>query len=68
MGQAVVFYLVAAVCLAVAMYLIYLQLPRGDRPVPAWLASESGSTTAAMGTFILLVAGIALLFKGSMLS
>ena len=53
------------VCLLIAGYLMYLQLPRQNRVAAAWLNSESGSTAAALGSFILLVAGISLLIKAA---
>jgi hypothetical protein len=53
-----------AACLGLAVWLIYLQVPRRGWTAPKWLASESGSTSAALGSFILLVAGISLIVKG----
>lgn len=53
-----------AVCLAVGTLLMRMQIPREDRTPPAWLQTDSGSTTMALGTFILLIFGVALIFKG----
>lgn len=58
-----VIFLVGGACLCIAAGLIYLQLPRATRTPPAWLRSESGSTAAALGSFILLVTGISLIIK-----
>lgn len=52
-------------CLIVGTLLMRLQIPREDRPPSAWMQTDVGSTTLAMGTFMLLVAGIALVFKGA---
>jgi len=52
-------------CLIVGSVFMRWQIPREDRPLPPWLQTDGGSTTLAMGTFILLVAGVALLFKGA---
>ncbi len=51
-------------CLVIGGFLMRLQIPREDRPLPAWMQTDSGSTTLAMGTFILLVLGVALVIKG----
>lgn len=51
-------------CLLVGSFLMKLQIPREDRPLPAWTRTDVGSTTLAMGTFILLVLGVALVIKG----
>ena len=56
--------LAGAVCLAVGTVLMRMQIPREDRPPPTWMQTDAGSTTMALGTFILLIFGVALLFKG----
>jgi hypothetical protein len=53
-----------AVCLCIAAWLIYLQVPREGWKAPAWVGSETGSSTAALGSFILLIGGISLIVKG----
>lgn len=55
--------LLGAICLGAAAYLIYLQVPRRGHAPPAWLASDTGSTAAALGSFSLLIAGISFLVK-----
>lgn len=52
-------------CLIIGSLLMRRQIPREDRPPSAWMQSDVGSTTLAMGTFILLIAGVALIFKGA---
>lgn len=52
-------------CIIVGALLMRRQIPREDRPPPAWMQTEIGSTTLAMGTFMLLVAGVAMIFKGA---
>jgi hypothetical protein len=51
-------------CLVVGTVLMRRQIPSEDRPPPAWLQTDVGSTTLAMGTFVLLVAGVGLIIKG----
>jgi hypothetical protein len=43
---------------------MYRQMPRKDRPAPAWMRTESGEVAASLGGFILLVAGISMIIKG----
>lgn len=40
------------------------EIPRAGRPPSPWMKTDFGETSVALGQFILLVAGIALLVKG----
>ena len=51
-------------CIGLSAWLMYLQMPRKDRPAPAWMRSESGEVLASLSGFILLVAGISMIIKG----
>jgi hypothetical protein len=52
------------VCLLISGYASYRMIPREGRPAPPWMNGESGETAMALGQFILLIAGIALVAKG----
>lgn len=51
------------VCLLLSGFMIYKLIPREGRPAPAWMKSDSGETAMALGQFILMVSGLALLAK-----
>ncbi|MEW5863710.1 MAG: hypothetical protein AB1773_08970 [Pseudomonadota bacterium] len=59
----VVLFLSGIVCLIVSGFMMYKLIPREGRPPPAWMKSETGETVMALGQFILLVVGVALLAK-----
>jgi uncharacterized iron-regulated membrane protein len=59
----VVLFLSGIVCLIVSGFMMYKLIPREGRPPPAWMKSETGETAMALGQFILLVVGVALLAK-----
>lgn len=59
-----VFIVCGLVCLFVSGLIMYKLIPREGRPPSPWMKTESGETAVALGQFILLVAGIALLAKG----
>jgi hypothetical protein len=52
------------VCLFVSGLMMYKLIPREGRPPSPWMKTGSGETAVALGQFILLVAGVALLAKG----
>ena len=52
-------------CIGLGAWLMYLQMPRKDRPAPAWMRSETGEVAASLSGFILLVAGISMIIKGA---
>lgn len=52
------------VCLALGAFMLYKQAPRENQPPPAWMQSDVGSTTVALGSFSLLILGISLIVKG----
>jgi hypothetical protein len=43
---------------------MYKLVPREGRPPSPWLRTEFGETSLALGQFMLLIAGLALLAKG----
>ena len=51
-------------CVGISAWMVYLQLPRDDRPAPAWMKTQSGEVVASLGCFVLLVAGITMIIKG----
>ena len=51
-------------CVGISACLMYLQVPRADRPAPSWMKTENGEVAASLGCFILLVAGISMIIKG----
>ena len=51
-------------CVGLSAWFMYRQMPRKDRPAPAWMRTESGEVAASLGGFILLVAGISMIIKG----
>ena len=51
-------------CLLASGYVLYKLIPRDGQANPSWMKSDSGETTMALGQFILMVAGLALLAKG----
>ena len=51
-------------CLLASGYVLYKLIPRAGHANPSWMTSDSGETTMALGQFILMVAGLALLAKG----
>jgi hypothetical protein len=53
-----------AVCLLVAGVVVREFMPRAGKTTPAWTQTDMGGTTIALGTFMLLIAGLALLAKG----
>lgn len=52
------------ICLAIGAFMLHKQVPRENRPPPAWMQSDMGSTTMALGSFSLLILGISLIVKG----
>lgn len=52
------------VCLAIGSFMLHKQVPRENQPPPAWMQSDIGSTTMALGSFSLLILGISLIVKG----
>jgi hypothetical protein len=56
--------LLGVACVGLSAWLMYLQMPRKDRPAPAWMRTDSGEVAASLGGFILLVAGISMIIKG----
>lgn len=52
------------VCLCVSGFMMYKLVPREGRPPSPWLRTEAGETGLALGQFILMIAGLALLAKG----
>jgi hypothetical protein len=64
MSTAMVLIALGVACVGLSAWMVYLQLPREDRPAPAWMKTESGEVAASLGCFMLLVAGIAMIIKG----
>jgi uncharacterized iron-regulated membrane protein len=62
-SAAIVLFLSGIVCLILSGFMMYRLMPREGRPAPAWMKSENGETAMALGQFILMVAGVALLAK-----
>jgi len=60
----VVFVVSGVICLFVSGFMMYKLVPREDRPPSPWMQTEAGETAMALGQFILLIAGLALLAKG----
>lgn len=56
--------IVGVACLLLGSFFMRMQIPREDKPQPAWMRTDTGSTALALGTFMLLIFGVALLFKG----
>lgn len=52
------------VCLFLSGWMMYKLVRREGRPSSAWTNTDMGETSVALGQFILLVFGIALLVKG----
>ena len=51
------------VCLLVSGVMAYKMVPRAGRPPAPWMRTETGETAMALGQFILLILGCALLAK-----
>jgi hypothetical protein len=49
------------ICLLISAFLMYKMVPRGDKAPP--VQGDFGETGMALGQFILMVAGLALLAK-----
>lgn len=64
LSASVVLIACGVVCLCVSGFMMYKLMPREGRPPSAWLQTEFGETSLALGQFILLIAGLALLAKG----
>lgn len=62
-SAAIILVLGGIVCLILSGFMMYKLMPRDGRPPPAWMKSENGETAMALGQFILMVAGVALLAK-----
>lgn len=52
------------VCLFLSIFLVAKLRPREDRPPSPWMRTEFRATSLALGTFILFIAGSALVMKG----
>jgi hypothetical protein len=46
---------------------MYKFMPRQGKTTPSWTRTELGDSTVALGTFVLLISGLALLAKGFLL-
>lgn len=62
-STSIVLIVAGVICLAVSAYAMYRMVPRKGRSASRWMSSESGETAMALGQFILMVAGLALLAK-----
>jgi hypothetical protein len=60
----VVFILAGVVCLLIAGLAMHKFMPREGKVTPPWTRTELGDSTVALGTFVLLIAGLALVIKG----
>jgi hypothetical protein len=63
-SASVVLILSGIVCLLVSGFMMYKMIPREGQPAPAFMKTNSGETAMALGQFILMVAGLALVAKG----
>lgn len=59
-----VFIVSGILCLFLSGFVMYKLMPREGRPASSWTKTEFGETGVALGQFILLVAGLALVAKG----
>jgi hypothetical protein len=50
-------------CLLVSGLVMSKLTPRGGREAPAWMKTEFGQTAMALGFFILMIAGVAMIAK-----
>jgi hypothetical protein len=63
-SASVILVLSGIACLLASGYMMYRLIPREGQASSSWIKSDSGETTMALGQFILMVAGVALLAKG----
>jgi hypothetical protein len=64
MNSATVILLVSGiVSLLLSGFMMYWMIPRDGQPAPAWKKTDWGETAMALGQFVLMVAGVALLAK-----
>ena len=52
------------ICLFFSAWMMHKMVPREGRPPPPWTKTEFSETSVALGQFILMVAGVALMVKG----
>ena len=50
-------------CLLISGWMMYKMVPRKNKVAPAWMKTDFGETGMALGQFMLMVAGLALLAK-----
>ena len=62
-SSGIVLIVVGAICLAISGYLMYRMIPRKGRPAASSMRSDSGETIMALGQFMLMIAGLAMIAK-----
>ena len=69
MSTASVILIVSGVlCLVLSGLVMHKFMPREGKTTPSWTRTEIGDSTVALGTFVLLITGLALLAKGFVLA